>query len=155
VGYIIDPFEAFRLMQESEKHGGHPCTKHIGLSNDQLMRRLWSGEGAADGGIAYISTFTTVRDAARAASQTLKNVPGSVVRALERGGNRAPFPDIRTDEAFKVRFALGGGVREYYANHMTLVVFRLPDQKSPDFFVKTFYPRPPNELRVEPKIGNT
>jgi hypothetical protein len=154
MGYIINPGEAFRLLQESEKYGGHPCTKHIGLSNNKLMERLQSGEGARNGGIQYISTFTYVRDAAKAASQTFKNLPGSIHIALQKGGNKASFPPIRTDEAFKVRFALGGGVREYYVNHMKLVVFRHPDQRETTFFVKTFYPLPPNELLEKPMPGN-
>jgi Bacterial CdiA-CT RNAse A domain len=101
MGSIVTPVEAFRLMQESEKHGGHPCTKHIGLSNEQLMRRLAAGEGAMNNGIQYISTFTNVSDAGRAAQQTLKNIPGGIYDALDTGGNKAGFTDIKTDKIFQ------------------------------------------------------
>jgi hypothetical protein len=153
MGYTITPAKALFLMRESENHGGHPCTRHIGLSNDQLMQRLRAGDGARDGGIQYISTFTYERDAARAASQAFKNTD-KLISTLNRTG-KAEFPDLRVDEAFKVRFALGGGVREYYVNHVTLVVFRTAEQTGDLFYVKTFYPRPPNELREAPLLGNT
>lgn len=153
MGHTITPVRALALMKESEKHGGHPCTRHIGLSNDQLMQRLFAGDGARDGGIQYVSTFTTEGEAARAASQTFKNAD-KVISTLNRNGS-ASFSDIRTDEAFKARFALGGGVREFYCNHMTLVLFRLDGQAGDQFYVKTFYPRPPNSLRLNPIRGNT
>ena len=38
---------------------------------------------------------------------------------------------------------------------MTLVVFAKPNDPRNVFYVKTFYPRPPNELRVVDKPGNT
>ena len=154
MGYLIDPAQALALLKESEKHGGHPCTKHIGLSNDQLMSRLHSGEGIRDGSIVYVSTFTTEKDAARAASQALKNVDGGILQSLKEQ-KKASFTDVRVDEAFKVRFALGGGVKEHYCNHVTLVLFAPPESKNNKFYIKTFYPRPPNELRVNPRQGNT
>ncbi|MCJ2036129.1 RNase A-like domain-containing protein [Methylobacterium sp. J-068] len=152
MGYTITPIRALALMQASEQFGGHPCTRHIGLSNEQLMQRLYAGDGARDGGIQYVSTFTHASDAAKAASQTFKNADKVISRLNSE--RRPGFSPIRVDEVFKVRFALGGGVREFYANHMTLVLFRLDGQSGEQFYVKTFYPLPPNELREVPLPGN-
>jgi hypothetical protein len=148
MGYLIDPAQALALMRESEKHGGHPCTRHIGISNEQLMQRLYNGEGGKNGAIQYLSTFTNESDAAKAASQTFKNISKNILAELDnRRDSTASFDNIRIDQAFKVRFALGSGVRLYYCNHMSIVLFKKPGQNSNIFYVKTFYPRPPNELR--------
>ena len=152
MGLIITPGRALALLKESENHGGHPCSKHIGLSNDQLMQRMYDGEGARDGGIQYISTFHTQNDAAIAASQAFKNMPVSVAEALR---DRQRTRLIRLDETFNVRFALGGGAKWLPSNHVTLILFANEEQrKNGLFYVKTFYPMPPNMLLVDPLPGN-
>jgi hypothetical protein len=148
----MTPVRALALLEESERHGGHPCSRHIGLSNDDLMRRLYNGEGAQDGGIQYISTFQTRMDAARAASQAFKNMPVSIAEAL-RSSERTR--QIRIDETINVRFALGGGAKWLPANHVALILFANEEQKKQGlFYIKTFYPLPPNMLRITPLEGN-
>ena len=152
MGLIITPLRALALLEESELHGGHPCTRHIGLSNDGLMQRLYNGEGAQNGGIAYISTFQTRMDAARAASQAFKNMPVGIAEAL-RSSERTR--QIRIDEIINVRFAMGGGARWFPCNHVALILFANAQQKKDGlFYVKTFYPLPPNMLRVTSLPGN-
>src|SRR5207248_10610583 len=63
------------------------------------------GEGAKNGGIAYISTFQTRMDAARAAAQAFKNMPIGIAEAL-RSSDRTR--QIMIDETINVRFAMGG-----------------------------------------------
>jgi hypothetical protein len=153
MGYTISPWRAFELMKASEKHGGHPCTRHIGLSNAELMKRLY--EDGRNGEITYISTFSTAKDAAQAAHETFKNLDSQKFSAFFRGSKtKEEFPDVRVDRAFKARFAFGSGPRELSCNHVTLVLFRPGGIDGTLFFVKTFYPRPPNELRLEPLRGN-
>ena len=152
MGLIITPVGALALLEESEKHGGHPCSRHTGLSNDQLMQRLYNGEGARDGGIQYISTFHTRMDAAIAASQAFKNMPVSVAQAV-RSSERTR--QIRLDETFNVRFALGGGAKWLPSNHVALILFANEEQRKRGlFYVKTFYPLPPNMLLIDPLPGN-
>jgi len=150
VGYIINPYQALALLKESEMHGGHPCTRHINLSNDQLMSRLYGGEGARNGGIVYLSTFNSDRDAAKAASQAFKNITGGI-----EGGINRDLPEIRIDEMLNVRFAFGSGVRTLPANHVKLVLFANEEQRKKGlFYIKTFYPCPPNSLRLTSLEGN-
>ena len=151
VSYIINPYQALALLRESEQHGGHPCTKHINLSNDRLMARLYGGEGARNGGIQYLSTFNSERDASKAASQAFKNLPAGVTGVI----NRKDLPEIRIDETINVRFAFGSGVRTLPANHVKLILFANEERKKSGlFYVKTFYPCPPNSLRLASLEGN-
>ena len=151
VGYIINPYQALTLLKESEQHGGHPCTRHINLSNEQLMARLYAGEGAPNGGIVYLSTFNSERDAAKAASQAFKNITGGIEGAI----NNRNMPELQIDETISVRFAFGSGVRTLPANRVKLVLFANDEQKKKGlFYVKTFYPCPPNSLRLTPVQGN-
>ncbi|MBR0850136.1 hypothetical protein JQ543_20470 [Bradyrhizobium diazoefficiens] len=151
VSYIINPYQALMLLKESEQHGGHPCTKHINLSNDQLMARLYQGDGARNGGIVYLSTFNSERDASKAASQAFKNLPAGVTGVI----NRKNMPEIRIDETINVRFAFGSGVRTLPANHVKLILFANEEQKKHGlFYIKTFYPCPPNSLRETSLEGN-
>jgi hypothetical protein len=152
MGLIITPLRALALLEESERHGGHPSSRHIGLSNDALMQRLYAGEGAQNGGIAYISTFQTRMDAARAASQAFKNMPVSIAEAIRSSEKTR---QIRIDEEINVRFAMGGGAKWFPSNHVALILFANEEQRKQGlFYVKTFYPLPPNMLRVTPLAGN-
>ena len=155
MGYIIHPTAALHLLQNSEKLGGHPCTRHIRLSNEKLMQSLYQGDGARNGGIQYVSTFNSDSDAAKAASQAFKNIEGSLYHAISKNKNgQVSFEDIQIDQVFKVRFAMGSGVHQFYCNHVSLVVVGSNSVPESKFFVKTFYPRPPNELRLASKKGN-
>ena len=91
MGYIATPAEAFRLMQELEKHGGHPCTKHIGLSNEQLMRRLAAGEGAIEQRYpVYPDIHELKRRSEGSATDAQKHTRG-IYHALDVDGKKAGF----------------------------------------------------------------
>lgn len=151
MGLIITAQQAIDLLVLSEQHGGHPCIKHVGISNAGLMERLLHGEGASPGGVAYISAFLTLADAGEACRQTLKNLGKGVVKRVAEGeAAQRDFIDIRTDRLFRARFAFGGaGVKTYDTDRMTLVIRHKPNFPR-GFIVVTFFPRPPNELRLEP-----
>ena len=151
MGLIVTAGQAMDLLVLSEQHGGHPCVKHISISNSGLMERLLHGEGGSPGGVIYISAFLTLKDAGEACRQVLKNLGKGVVKRVSEGESaQRDFTDVRTDRLFRARFAFGGaGVRTYDTDRMTLVIRHKPLFPH-GIMIVTFFPRPPNELRLDP-----
>jgi hypothetical protein len=143
MGYIVDTGSALRLLKDSEDRGGHVYLKHIGVTNDKLLERLYD-PGGQGGEIRWISAFSSSRDAANALSQTLKNSPTDDISKVISGKRGDATWSAETDVEFRVRFAFVGGVRTLLTKKTRIVIraISLP----PRFYIHTFYPLSPLEI---------
>jgi hypothetical protein len=151
MGYIIDPGSALRLLIDSEKRGGHVYLKHIGISNDELLKRLLGSEGR-HGKIHWISAFLSSQDAASAVSQALKNSPTDDNSNVTSGKRGDAAWNAETDVGFRVRFAFGGGVQTFVTKKMRIVI--RANSLPPRFYIHTFFPLPPLEFDKTIKPGS-
>jgi hypothetical protein len=143
VGHYIDIGSARQLLANSKRLGGHFEERHTKITNEEMMQRLYNGEGAQNGQVQWISSFLTLNDAALAAVEVLRTWGDDRYNAMINNRIQNDTISANTLTPFRARFAFGSGVHTL-PTHAARIVLR-PTPEGLRYRVHTFFPLPPFE----------
>ena len=126
--------EELGLLEESEIAGGHTITRHVGLSDADLLARL-----AAESGIAGASTFSDLATAESSVADVLAENEGEIEAFLQ--GNQAKLVLNGQAPGLVGRYVAQGATDVVDVSGVRVVLQRDPALAT-GYRIQTAYPQP-------------